>query len=447
MKIDERSAWSLAGSKRCHPTDCSIDSRFEQILSKPGQRHLVALVNAETGLEVTYGQLNEQANQLARILVARIHRPGKRSNSEGDNIVALRFLPGQELVVTLLAIFKAGLAYVPIAPNWPEGRIQHILEDCAPIMVITNTNARLIYRAESKVSDGNQREILQYEDLVDEAIAKKVSIKDLSDQEGVQRQGKGSTLYAVLYTSGSTGKPKGVRHLHRAALNRILWQWETFPYTEEEVCVFKTTLTFIDSVIEIWAPLLSGKRLVILPTKVTENVERFVETLEMFNIGRIFVVTSLVKSILAFLNLEKGRKRLGCVKIWECSAETVTKEVLLEFFDYFKSGHRISNFYGSTEMSDVTFETFTSSKEVLAVLWKDKVSSLTISIHQNVLKSGHKSSPRFLSELQWTIQRHICWTMICGQLLKKRFYQKLRHQNQFHHSSMRIPQPQTTTSI
>ena len=98
MKIDERSAWSLAGSKRCHPTDCSIDSRFEQILSKPGQRHLVALVNAETGLEVTYGQLNEQANQLARILVARIHRPGKRSNSEGDNIVALRFLPGQELV-------------------------------------------------------------------------------------------------------------------------------------------------------------------------------------------------------------------------------------------------------------------------------------------------------------------------------------------------------------
>ena len=375
MKIDETTAWSLDGARVAHPTDCSINSRFEEILSKPGQRHLVALVNAETGVEVSYGQLNELANQLARRLLARTRRSGLSPNS--DNIVALRFLPGQELVVTLLAIFKAGLAYVPIAPNWPEGRIQHILEDCTPIMVITNTNARLIYRAESKVVGGNhQREILQYEDLMDEAVAKKVSINDLSENESIEgQQVIGSTLYTVLYTSGSTGKPKGVRHLHSAALNRIQWQWDAFPYNEDEVCVFKTTLTFIDSVIEIWAPLLSGKRLVIIPTKITENVERFVETLETYNIGRIFVVTSLVKSILAYLNLKKGRKRLGSVKIWECSAETVTKEVLLEFFDYFKSGHRISNFYGSTEMSDVTFETFTSYQEVLAVLWEDKVLS------------------------------------------------------------------------
>ena len=166
-----------------HPNDCSLSSSFEQISSKPGQRHLVALVNAETGVELSYGQLNEQANQLARRLLARINRSGLDPNSEGDNIVALRFLPGQELVVTLLAIFKAGLAYVPIAPNWPEGRIQHILEDCAPVMVITNTNARLIYRAESKVRGGKQREILQYEDLMDEAIAKKVSIENLSVNE------------------------------------------------------------------------------------------------------------------------------------------------------------------------------------------------------------------------------------------------------------------------
>ena len=376
MKLDERTAWSLEGARVAHPTDCSLSSRFEEILSKPGQRHLVALVNAETGVEVTYGQLNEQANQLARRLLARIHRSGLSPNAEGDNIVALRFLPGQELVVALLAIFKAGLAYVPIAPNWPEGRIQHILEDCAPIMVVTNTNARLIYRAENKVTGGgNQREILQYEDLMDEATAKKVSTENLSDNESIGGQVTGSTLYTVLYTSGSTGKPKGVRHLHSAALNRIHWQWDTFPYTEDEVCVFKTTLTFIDSVIEIWAPLLSGKRLVIMPTKFTENVERFVDTLETFNIGRIFVVTSLVKSILAYLNLKKGRKRLDSVKIWECSAETVTKEVLLDFFEYFNSGHRISNFYGSTEMSDVTFETFTNSEEVLAVLWEDKVLS------------------------------------------------------------------------
>ena len=141
-----------------------------------------------------------------------------------------------------------------------------------------------------------------------------------------------------------------------------------------QVCVFKTTLTFVDSVTEIWSPLLCGKKLVIFPTKVTQNVEKFVEYLDKYQIGRIFVVTSLVKNILAYLNLSKGiKKRLKSVKIWECSAETVTKEVLLSFFDYFQSGHTISNFYGSTEMMDVTYESFTCAEDVHNVVLDEKV--------------------------------------------------------------------------
>ena len=73
---------------------------------------------------------------------------GLRANSDGDYIVALRFLHGEDLVTTLLAIFKAGLAYVPIAPNWPEGRIKHILEDSSPIMVLTNANPSILYKAQ-----------------------------------------------------------------------------------------------------------------------------------------------------------------------------------------------------------------------------------------------------------------------------------------------------------
>lgn len=118
-----------------------------------------------------------------------------------------------------------------------------------------------------------------------------------------------------------------MKHIHSSALNRFHWQWRLWPYADTETCVFKTTLTFVDSVTEIWSPLLCGKRLVIFPTKVTQNVERFIENLEKFSIGRIFVVTSLVRNILAFLNLRKGDKRqLQSVRIWECSAETVTKD-------------------------------------------------------------------------------------------------------------------------
>ena len=70
-----------------------------------------------------------------------------RANSDGDLIVALRFLPNIELIVTILALTKCGLAYVPIAPNWPAGRINLILQNAKPVMFITNTRADLIYKA------------------------------------------------------------------------------------------------------------------------------------------------------------------------------------------------------------------------------------------------------------------------------------------------------------
>ena len=55
-----------------------------------------------------------------------------------------RFRPSEELIVTLLAVFKAGLAYVPLAPNWPEGRVRHVIEDSGPVMILTNMGRRSI---------------------------------------------------------------------------------------------------------------------------------------------------------------------------------------------------------------------------------------------------------------------------------------------------------------
>ena len=364
MKLDQS---CLTGEEYDHPQDTVISKLFEQLLDKNPKLHdQVALLQAETKKSVTFRKLNEDANALARVILRRIRRDQLKPNSDGDYIVALRFVPDESLVTTILAIFKAGLAYVPLAPNWPEGRLQHILGEAEPIMIITNTRADVLYKAYRSPSlSSKRREILFYEEMSQEATDTKTSVLNLADNMILNYSLKGARLFAVLYTSGSTGTPKGVRHVHRAALNRFGWQWHIFPYDTDEVCVFKTTLTFVDSVTEIWSPLLCGKQVVVFPTKMTQNVEAFVHNLDKYKIGRVFVVTSLVRSILAYVNLKGKHGCLSSVKYWDCSAETVTKDVLVSFFQYFShGGHIISNFYGSTEMMDVTYETFRSIQDV-----------------------------------------------------------------------------------
>ena len=143
--------WGLAGEQYPHPDDTLLHKVFEDLLESDTDVYdKVALVNAETDSTTTFGQLNENANRLARVFIRMMKKNGLRANSDGDYIVALRFLPGEDLVTTLLAIFKAGLAYVPIAPNWPEGRIRHILEDSSPIMVLTNTKPSILYKAQKE---------------------------------------------------------------------------------------------------------------------------------------------------------------------------------------------------------------------------------------------------------------------------------------------------------
>ena len=364
----------LYGDVEEHPKYTTISRLIEGLLeNNETLQRKVALIHSETKNEVTFKDLNENANRLARLLLHKIETDELMPNSDGDYIVALRFQPDHSLITTILALFKAGLAYVPIAPNWPEGRIEHIISEAEPIAVLTNLDPNLLYKAQANLSLSKKKEVFTYAQLSKDSIYGNYSNENLSSNKCLNIGQKGDKLFAVLYTSGSTGTPKGVRHLHRAALNRFYWQYKNYPYAEDEVCVFKTTLTFVDSVTEMWAPLLCGKQIVIFPSKITQNVERFVERLEEFNIQRIFVVTSQVRNILSFVSMNKKSKHLMNVKAWECSAEVVTKEVLESFYSYFPAGHRISNFFGSTEMTDVTFATFYSLNDVHKALDNDQV--------------------------------------------------------------------------
>jgi non-ribosomal peptide synthetase component F len=99
----------------------------------------------------------------------------------------------------------------------------------------------------------------------------------------------------VIYTSGSTGRPKGVVGLHRGIVNRCAWMWHRYPFEPGEVCCQKTSLNFVDSVAEIFAPLLQGVPTVIVPDDASRDVSKLIDTLETGRVSRLVVVPSLLR--------------------------------------------------------------------------------------------------------------------------------------------------------
>ncbi|GBP61022.1 Tyrocidine synthase 3 [Eumeta japonica] len=301
-----------------------------------------------TNNRVTYAELETRANALARAIAARGSVNGR--NTDEDFVVAVCMQPTHGTVTTLLAIWKAGAAYVPMEPTFPQARISHILKDAQPCLVVYDDTAKPKMFADSGVP------AVAYEALLLESSG--YSTQELEDRELLNPL-ESESIGIVLYTSGSTGVPKGVRLSHSAICNRLWWQFTTFPFSnDEDICVWKTALTFVDSVCEIWGPLLNGRALRILSKETTRDPQRLVEELAENRIQRLVLVPTLLRSILLYLSLNPSEKLLKRLKLWVCSGETLNKDLAGQFFQYFgdNNGFKLANFYGSTEvMGDVTY--------------------------------------------------------------------------------------------
>jgi len=174
-------------------------------------------------------------------------------------------------------------------------------------------------------------------------------------------------LLAVLYTSGSTGVPKGVQITHRMAMNRIMWQWDRLLFRPGDVGCLKTSLLFVDSVVEIFSCLLHPINLVVSRAGITSNIEEFLGFLQRHQITRVVLVASLLHSILCFLSTPSELERfpLRQLELWISNSETLSSSSARQFFVTFPRHKTLCNFYGGTEtMADVTFDVFSSIEDV-----------------------------------------------------------------------------------
>jgi len=189
------------------------------------------------GTQLTYTELNARANQLARYLISLGAGP--------ERLVAIAMPRSADMIVAVLAVLKAGAAYVPVDPVYPADRIAFMLADAAPVAVLTTT-----VLAGLDLRGGVRRIVI--DDPATMAVVAGLDGDDLSTPLTMT-----SPAY-VIYTSGSTGRPKGVMIEHRNMASLLCWARAEFTAGELAKVLVSTSLSFDVSVFEIFTPLVSG---------------------------------------------------------------------------------------------------------------------------------------------------------------------------------------------
>ena len=312
-------------TERDYGEDRSIVRLFEDRVRKDPERVAIEF----NGRQTSYGALNCEANRLAKYLLDRNIRKGEP--------VAILLDRSTDLVVSVLAVRKAGAVYLPVDTSLPSERIRNFLEGSRAQAVLTKS---AILAAKDMIAG----ETCICLDLERAAIGDCSSDNPAKDQAG---------QFYLLYTSGSTGEPKGVIGTEAGLLNRLNWGLEQYPFAENEVCCQKTSPGFVDHLAELFVPLLAGIPLVILGEEEGKDVNKLAEQIMKHKISRITLVPSLLR---ALVQVKKERNLfMESLRYVFCSGEALSFSLAGEFFETFGLTALI-NIYGSTEVSaDVTF--------------------------------------------------------------------------------------------
>ncbi|MGW1598292.1 amino acid adenylation domain-containing protein [Streptomyces sp. NPDC002343] len=282
---------------------------------------------AAAGRQLTYAELDARADALAHALVAHGAAP--------DQPVGVLLPRGPDLVVTLLAVWRAGAAYLPLDPGHPPARLSGLVEQTGLTLVVTDPA-------------GHAR--------VTAAGATAVLAGAAAPAEGFARAAAepGRAAY-VMHTSGSTGRPKGVVIDHAGLANRVRWAIGSLGLDASDRVLQKTPVTFDAAGWEIFAPLAVGGTVVLAP----EGAERDPAALLRAVADTGASVLQVVPSVLRALTEEDGWDRCGALRVLCCAGEPLHAEAVQRVLGLAPAGVAVWNTYGPTECSvDITAHRF-----------------------------------------------------------------------------------------
>ena len=275
------------------PSDKTVHELFAEQVEKTPK----AVAVEYEGRQLTYGELNRQANRLAHYLQILGVKPEAR--------VAICVERGLEMIVGLLAILKAGGAYVPLDPAYPQERLQYMLEDSAPVALLT--------QAQVREQMGPLPAGLPTLDLTDAVW----NSQPESNPEAADPKTTAGQLAYVLYTSGSTGKPKGVMVSHRNLVSSTFAR--KLAYGEWGRFLLLSSVSFDSSVAGIFGSLLHGGTLIIASNDVVRDPLRLNQEVQHLGVESLLCIPSLYKHFLEY--------SVGCEKKNQLSRVIVAGEV------------------------------------------------------------------------------------------------------------------------
>lgn len=303
------------------------DECLHELVERQVERTPDAVALVYQDQELTYGELNRRANQLAHFL--------RELGVGPDVLVGICAERSLEMVIGLLAVLKAGGAYVPLDPSYPAKRLAFMLQD-ARVAVL-----------------------LSQEHLVEGLPAHDARLVRLdADWKEVARRGtanpmggaRAENLAYMIYTSGSTGQPKGAMNTHGAIRNRLLWMQDAYHLTDADRVLQKTPFSFDVSVWEFFWPLLAGAQLVVAVPGGHQDGGYLVRLIR----ERQITVMHFVPAMLRLFVEQEGLELCDSVRKVICSGEALAFELQERFFE--RSSAELHNLYGPTEAAvDVTF--------------------------------------------------------------------------------------------
>ncbi|MCP1186776.1 non-ribosomal peptide synthetase [Paenibacillus sp. 1781tsa1] len=257
-----------------YPSEQPVHIQFEERVRLTPER--IALIYKEE--EMTYGDLNRRVNQLARSI--------QDATSEQNEFVGILVSRNMEMIISILAVLKAGAAYLPIDPEYPADRIMYMMEDSGARVLLTEPAYRSAYLGEFQ---GHMIDVTSASNYGADCTNLEIQV------------GSGDRAY-LIYTSGSTGKPKGVVLEQRSVSNLIAGMDQIIPFHERRTILNVTNISFDIFVIESIVALIKGLRIVITDENEQKNPFALRALIEQHAVDLIQTTPSRMKMMLEGMN-------------------------------------------------------------------------------------------------------------------------------------------------